>query len=97
MVWSIKLFQLTPADHLEEVEDTVTIISEGRNTLDRETAVQYSQNKGSKGYLLHDGLSLVMHIKFSPAPNMICQLHLRDNYTKLQALNYFVICKQCQV
>ena len=59
--------------------------------MDHETAVQYSQNKGIKGYLLHDGLTLVMHIKFSPAPNMIYQLHLRDNYTKLQALNYFVM------
>lgn len=56
--------------------------------MDHDTAVQYSRNKGC--YLLHDGLSLVMHIKFSPAPNMDCQLHLRDDYTKLQAL-FFVV------
>ena len=31
-----------------------------------------------------------MHIKFSPAPNMDCQLHLRDDYTKPQAL-FFVV------
>ena len=37
-----------------------------------------------------------MHIKFSPAPNMDCQLHLRDDYTKLQAL-FFVVTNHSEI